>query len=323
MIVTAQTASELTNAAAPIVSVVICTHNRGFYLRKAIASVVGQDMPASEYELIIVDNKSTDDTAEVAASFAAPNVRYIHEPQLGLCFARNTGWRNAAGTYVAYLDDDAIAEPGWLASIKAAFESDPAAGVVGGKVDPIWEGERPAWMSDNVSFSLTIVDWSIEPKQIPDVRVEWLVGANMAIPRSVLAEVGGFDPRLDRIGTNMLSGGDVFLQKQILGRGYTCLYHPGMAVRHLVPPSRLHKKWFRRRYYWQGVSDAVMELITDNPSTLGRFWRGLVRAGELLAKPRALVEIFLPTDHPDKFQERCFTIIAIGHVVGLLGVARR
>jgi glucosyl-dolichyl phosphate glucuronosyltransferase len=309
--------------ASPRISVVICTHNRGFYLRKAIASVLAQDMPVSEYELIIVDNKSTDDTAEVAASFAAANMRYIHEPQLGLCFARNTGWRNAAGTYVAYLDDDAIAEPGWLASIKAAFESDPAAGVVGGKVDPIWEGERPGWMSDNVSFSLTIVDWSPEPKHIPDVRVEWLVGANMAMPRAVLAEIDGFEPRLDRIGTNMLSGGDVFLQKRILERGYTCLYHPGMAVRHLVPPSRLHKKWFRRRYYWQGVSDAVMELITDNPSTLGRIRRGIVRAGKLLAKPRALIEIFLPTDDPEQFQERCFTIIAIGHVVGLLGVARR
>jgi len=95
----------------PRISVVICTHNRGFYLRKAITSVLAQDMPASEYELIIIDNKSTDDTAQVVASFAAANVRYIHEPQLGLCFARNTGWYSAAGTYVAYLDDDAIAEP--------------------------------------------------------------------------------------------------------------------------------------------------------------------------------------------------------------------
>jgi len=307
----------------PRISVVICTHNRGFYLRKAITSVLAQDMPASEYELIIIDNKSTDDTAQVVASFAAANVRYIHEPQLGLCFARNTGWYSAAGTYVAYLDDDAIAEPGWLASISAAFASDPATGVVGGKVEPIWESERPTWISDNVSFSLTIVDWSTTPKFIPDVRVEWLVGANFAVSKAILAEIGGFEPRLGRTGSNMLSGEEVFLQRQILERGYKCYYHPGMAVRHLVPGSRLHKKWFRRRYYWQGVSDAVMELIIDNPSTFGRIWRGILRAGKLLAKPRALVETLLPTDDPEQFQERCFTIIAIGHVVGLLGVARR
>lgn len=308
---------------SPGISVVICTHNRAFYLRQAIESVLAQDMPTAEYELLIVDNRSSDNTTEVCASFSADNVRYVYEAELGLCHARNRGWREARGRFIAYLDDDAIAEPGWLAAIKQAFTAVPTPGVVGGRVDPIWEGERPPWMSDNVSFSLTIVDWSSEPKIIPDVRVEWLVGANMAMPKAVLAEVGGFEPRLDRIGTQMLSGGDVFLQKRILERGHSCLYYPAMAVRHLVPRARLQKNWFRRRYYWQGVSDAVMELIADNPTKLGRVARGLARAGKLLARPYSLIQVLLPTDEPECFQARCFKIIEIGHIIGMLGIARR
>jgi len=309
---------------APLLSVVICTHNRAAYLRKAVASALAQELPGSEFEVLVVDNRSTDDTARVCADFAgAPNLRYVHEPRLGLCHARNTGWRSARGTYVVYLDDDAIAEPGWLASAKAAFEIEPDTGVVGGRVDPIWEGERPAWLSDDIALSLTIVDWSPEPKRIPDVRVEWLVGANMAIRADVLAEVGGFDPRLDRVGNNMLSGGDVFLQKQILERGHACVYHPGMAVRHLAPKSRLTKRWFARRYYWQGISDAVMELIAADPSPGRRLRLALGRAARLLARPRALLNLLRPSDDPARFQERCFTLIEVGHVAGLLGAARR
>lgn len=315
---------EKSRGAPPLISAVICTHNRADYLRKAIASALAQDFPPSDYEVLVVDNRSSDHTAQVCASFeAAGNVRYVHEPQLGLCHARNTGWRNARGTYIAYLDDDAIAEPGWLASIKAAFGVSPMPGMVGGKVDPIWESKRPPWLSDDVARSLTIVDWAPEPRLIPNARVEWLAGANMAIPAAILSEIGGFEPMLDRIGGNMLSGGDVFLQKRILARGYSCFYHPGMAVRHLVPRSRLEKRWFTHRYYWQGISDAVMELITDNPPPSRRFLRALGWAGRLLAHPRAIASLILPSNSPKRFQHRCYTLVEVGHIIGLLGAARR
>ena len=121
----------------------------------------------------------------------------------------------------------------------------------------------------------------------------------------------------------MLSGEEVFLQRQVLKLGHSCFYEPDMSIRHLVPASRLHKPWFRRRCFWQGVSDAVMELISDNPSPLARGRRGLFRAWRLLARPRALVEIFLPTEDPDRFQARCFKIIEIGYMAGMLGLARR
>jgi glycosyltransferase involved in cell wall biosynthesis len=310
---------------APSISVVICTHNRAAYLRTAIASVFAQDFPRENFELLVVDNRSTDETRAVCDEFAAAeNFRYVYESTLGLCYARNCGWRNARGRYVAYLDDDAIAEPGWLAVIEKAFAwEDPEPGIVGGKVNPIWEAERPKWISDGIALGLTIVDWSDRPMRIPDVRVHWLVGANMAVPAAVLRAVGGFEPALDRIGNKLLTGGDVFLQHQILERGYVCFYHPGMAVRHLVPRSRLQKGWFLRRYYWQGISDAVAEVIVDRHSWGRRLGSAIQRTGRLLAKPRRLIELVLPTDDPRRFEQRCFTLIEVGHIAGLLGAGGR
>src|SRR5262249_46367751 len=141
---------------------------------------------------------------------SAGNVRYISEPKIGASIARNTGWRSARGRYIGFFDDDAIACEGWLAGIVEAFATTPNLGIVGGRVDPIWEAPRPAWLSDDVALSLSVLDWSSVPKIIEDSSVEWLISANMAVPACVLAEVGGFHPRLDRYGTRLLSSGDVF-----------------------------------------------------------------------------------------------------------------
>ena len=196
------------------------------------------------FEVVVVDNASSDATPGVAQSFQDRiALRYVREERIGLCVARNTGWRAASGRYVVFFDDDAIARPGWLRAIKATFErAGPSAGVIGGRVDPIWEASRPSWLADEIAGSLTIVHWGDDEKVIRDIRLEWLVGANMALPKHLLADIGGFHPWLDRVGNNLLSSGDVFLQKEVMRRGYECLYVPAIAVEHLVPASRLTQK---------------------------------------------------------------------------------
>ena len=109
---------------------------------------------------------------------AAGAIRYIREEQIGLCIARNRGWRAAHGRYIAFFDDDAIAQPGWLKTVRQAFESAPGAGVIGGPVAPIWEGARPCWLADEIAGSLTIIDWGGCAKVIQDIRREWLAGAS-------------------------------------------------------------------------------------------------------------------------------------------------
>jgi len=171
---------------------IICTYNGARHLAKTIESLVDQSMPEENYEIIIVDNCSTDSTKEVIDRFAkAKNIRYIYESTLGLSFARNAGWRNARGKYAAYLDDDGEASRTWLEKIVEAFESiKPRPGCIGGKVEPIWEAPRPSWLSDELLSFLTIINWSDTPRFLHDLSQEFLVGTNIAIPVKVLEEVG-------------------------------------------------------------------------------------------------------------------------------------
>jgi glycosyltransferase involved in cell wall biosynthesis len=285
--------------------------------------VLVQEPAGFGFELLVVDNASVDRTASVCAEYTScRRLRYLHEPRLGLCRARNTGWQAAAGRYVAYLDDDAVAAPGWLRAIADGFRRSPEPGVVGGPVRPIWEAPRPHWLDDELAVGLTIIDWSPVAKLIPDLHLEWLVGANLAVPVRLLRDIGGFHPSLDRVGQRMLSSGDVFLQQQIQSRGRDCFYHPDMAVAHLVPASRLTQRWFVNRYYWQGISDAVMQLLVERPTGARRAVLALGRALRLLGSPRLQRALCYRGEDPVRFTARCFALIELGHVAGLAWTAR-
>jgi glucosyl-dolichyl phosphate glucuronosyltransferase len=317
--------SAAATAPQPTVSVVICTRNRADLFDKAMASVVAQHYPPAAYEIVVVDNGSTDHTAEVARRYESlANVRYLLEPRIGLCVARNTGWRAARADIVALFDDDAVAGPGWLAAIADAFlRNGRDVGVIGGPVEPIWMARRPDWLTDDIAGALTIVDWGADEKPILDLRREWLVGANMAAPKAVLAEVGGFHPWLDRVGSNLLSSGDVHLQQEIVRRGYRCLYVPSMAISHLAPPSRLTQPWFVKRFYWQGVSDAVMDIIRTAPSRRRRLRLAAQRLRRLAASPARLKALALPTAEAGTFRAKCLALIDVGYAWGILGATGR
>ncbi len=307
-----------------LISAIICTHNRAGYLTKAIQSLIDQCTPKENYEIIIVDNCSTDATKEaVMQFFGKANVRYLYEPTLGVTSARNTGWRNAQGKYIAYLDDDAIACPVWLDKILEVFKTvKPRPGCVGGKAVPIWEGTRPVWLSDWLLHGLAIIDWSDTPHVLTNISVEWLVSANIAFPREILENVGGFNTRLCRQGNNLLSNGEVFLEKQIIQQGYTCFYHPEIMISHHIFKSRLCQAWFKRRYYWQGISDAVMQILQESPSTLQRLRLAVSKAKILLQSPEKLKRLLLPTKDPEQFTQKCFDLIMLGHIYGLLRIAK-
>lgn len=303
-------------------SVIICTHNRVDYLAKAIKSLLCQTLPKQYFEIIVVDNCSTDATNAVVEQFCAEGVQYVFEPQLGLSHARNTGWQHSQGKYIAYLDDDAIASPSWLATILAVFEETyPQPGCIGGKTQGIWEADRPEWVSDELVTCLTVIDWFDTPYELKDLAQQWLVGANIAFLREALERVGGFAAGLDRIGNKLLSGGDVFLQKQIQKAGYTCYYHPEVLVWHHIPKTRLNQQWFVQRYFWQGVSDVMMDSIEYQPSGFKRLTYGGLKLGSILLSPQKLANLLLPRRTPKGFTQKCFTLIQLGQIYGLLGAA--
>ncbi len=305
------------------ISVIICTHNRAELLRKALESIVNQDFPKEHYEILVVDNASTDHTKEVAKAFlGAANLRYVYEGRLGLCIARNSGWQAARGEYVAYFDDDAIALPGWLSAVQEGFSMAPDVGIVGGPAAPIWEESPPSWLTVHLAGALSIINYGPTSKRIEDVYKETLIGTNMAIARKVLEEVGGFHPSLDRVGENLLSNGDLYLQKEVIRRGYGCYYNPNMAIDHLVPAARLRRSWFIKRFYWQGISDAVMYQVEKVTSPRERLRLALQKLTAFLLSPLKFLYRLLRAKQPRPFNAVCDAIIGIGFVFGVLGFVR-
>ena len=318
------------------ISVIICTHNRAKYLKKAIESLVNQTLSKEQYEIIVVDNASVDNTRKAIERLSGNtnintqtenrelrivNLRYIYEPMLGLSRARNTGWQNAKGEYVAYLDDDAIASTDWLENILDTFgKVNPNPGCIGGKVEPMWTVQRPAWISDKLLGQLTILDWGPEPVFLGNEQ--WFVGANMAFPKSILQETGGFQVNLGRIGNKLLSMEEVFLRKELEKREYKCFYHPQILVKHYILPQRLTKKWFLDRAYWNGASSGIMDIHERSLSILKRFFKGLATILRILSSPKEMFCLMFPKNDPERFAVKCSVLARIGHVMVLWGFIR-
>jgi glycosyltransferase involved in cell wall biosynthesis len=302
------------------ISVVICTLHRPLQLRLALRSVLAQTLAPDRYEILIVDNGSSVETERLVQSefSGAVNLRYIREGTLGLSSARNTGWQQACGEYVAYLDDDATACPRWLEIILRLFEGKQGMpGCVGGKIDLVWEVPPPSWLSPELMGYLGRVDWSDIPCQLPENQ--WLGGGNIAFPRHLLAEIGGFKNQLGRIGAKLLSSEEILVRQQLEARGHGCFYDPEIQVSHYVPMARMTRAWFRRRCYWQGVSNALLQVHRDVLSRSTRLriaGRELVR---LLASPRRLVDLGCPVRDSACFLRQCGEISRVGYVAGLLG----
>ena len=243
------------------ISVVLCTYNHADYLNKSLTSLISQSLPEEQFEIIVVDNASRDHTKEIIRNFSGTrNLRCLYEPKLGLSIARNRGWQNAQGDYVAFLDSDAIASRDWLGRIKKRFESSqPKPAAVGGRIMPIWEGSRPDWLSQDLEPYLGIIDWSKTPFIIDDENPYYLAGSNIAYRRDVLQRMNGFSDCLGRRGQNLLSNEEILLQKEITHLNLFYFYDPDIYVYHHVKSHCLHKKWFYKRFFWQGISDVILE----------------------------------------------------------------
>jgi len=305
---------------APEISAVICTHNRASYLSKAVDSLDRQSLPASRYEVIVVDNCSSDGTRELIArrEEEMENLRYLFEPVLGLSAARNRGLSEAKGTYVAYLDDDAVADPDWLEwGIRVHEERGGKLGFLGGRVRPIWGTERPAWLSDDLLPFLSIADLGEAPIEVGGAS--GLVGASMVFRRRALQDAGGFPEALGRKGTSLLSNEELQLKKRLQQKGLVSLYHPNVAVSHHVVAVRTTKPWFRRRLYWQGRSDAVWWRIDTRASSWHRAKRVATTS---VAVVKAIAEWLLYStlrrERGLSFSKECRVLMAFGHLAGLL-----
>jgi len=249
-------------AAAPRLSAVICTYDRYAILPRAIDSLLSQSLPAQELEIIVVDN-SPDQNGAVdfgARYLHQRQLRYIVSPRPGLSEARNEALSRARGKIIAFMDDDAIAAPGWAEALLKTFtRHGEQLGAAGGPARPLWLSPRPAWLNDALLGHLSIVDFGDAPKLLN--RDQKIVGCNMAFDTELLrTKIGGFNPKLGRHGPelSLLSNGEPSVLDAVHEAGRLIAYAPEAAVDHAIDPSRLTQSWFRRRAAWQAVSDYLM-----------------------------------------------------------------
>ncbi len=243
----------------PHLDVVICTHNRSAELARVLSKLVAQEPVSSlSWSVLVVDNASSDGTAAVAKSHASElPLSYVHEPTLGLTHARQRGLAETTGEWIAYVDDDNLLEPGWIAAIGRAIESKPPAGGFGGRVLLQWTVAPPLAASD-FGFCFAEQDLGDDPKE-----VESLVGAGMVLSRKALHECGwASGPMLDdRIGTRLISGGDVEMALRVRAAGYALHYVPTAVLQHRMPPSRATARYLLRINQSLGATSAVVSLL--------------------------------------------------------------
>jgi glucosyl-dolichyl phosphate glucuronosyltransferase len=296
-------------------SAIICTHNRAESLPATLASLRRQDAIPEGFEVIVVDNASTDGTPAVVAAAqrewpGAPDaLRLVHEPRLGLNHARNRGIAEARGEVVAFLDDDAVAVPGWLGELTRAYRPDPDVWCVGGKVSPRWpDGSRPAWLPRTLETYLGIVEWDA-PRLCH--HPAYPIGTNLSFRREAFAALGGFDPRLDRVGRMLLSCGDSEMCWRVERAGKRVSYTPAALAHHVIPRSRLTPSWFQARYYWQGRSVAVLDGLY---LSRGEVWRRTVGHARALAPSlaRRVVKGWGRTEWD--LVRRCSLLLSAGYV---------
>jgi len=298
------------------ISVTIQTYNRAEELRATLRTLAHlETSEQDEYELIVVDNNSSDHTRQVVRD-AAPNfagrLRYVRESRQGLSHARNRAITEARYEVVAFLDDDVNVDRAWLRNLAFTFSSGDYA-AVGGRALLVYPTTRPAWLGDRTEGLLTKMDYGMEPRT---AVADELYGVNLSFRKKWLRSQGGFRTDLGRVGKCLLGGEETELLERIAAAGGKLLYAPSVLVGHRVAPDRLRRRWFWSRCYWGYRGQARVTPTSElGPLEMLRWTVRLIRS--VLSVGRATL-MHGPSSEECFYQTRVFAS-RYGYWVGLLG----
>ena len=238
-------------------SLIVATYNRAESLITALQSVVEQTAPKEEWECVVVNNNSTDDTAARFKTFAEdhPDVqlRMVDEQRQGLSYARNRGIGESEGEYIAIIDDDERIAPDFIASYIALFDSTSDPMAAGGPIVAEYPSGMPRWMSSFTERPIAnTMYFGDKVTLFPAGRIPG--GGNMAIRRSAIRRYGVFDTSLGYVGEKLIGGEecDLFERLQIAEAKY--YYVPGAVMYHIIPKEKLTQEYLSRLSYNVGVS---------------------------------------------------------------------
>jgi glycosyltransferase involved in cell wall biosynthesis len=257
----------------PDVSIVLPTYNRSPNLRRTLASVLGQQTTA-HYEVIVVDNNSTDGTrADVERTIAegAP-VRYLLEPNQGVSYARNAGIRMARAPLIAFVDDDVSVASDWIETICRFFDQHPEMDCVGGKVLPVWEGEPPAWLTRDNWAPVALLDLGDTSRIIDAGSPLCLLTANLACRREIFERVGLFGTELQRVHDGIGSMEDHEWLLRFWAAGRQAMYVPELRAVTDVPRRRMTRGYHRRWHFGHGHYFSLVRDVYFEASNTGRLF---------------------------------------------------
>ncbi len=260
------------------VTVAICTWNRSRLLAQTLEGLTKAVVPHGlTWEVLVVDNNSTDETKSVALTFNERlPLKYLLEPILGLCQARNRALMESCGQYVLFIDDDVLVGEDWLSAFARTARRFPQAAAFGGPIEPWWVAEAdPLFLEvfPRLKIGFAAIDHKREEGPLPsDLQI---YGANMAFKKAVLGSLR-FDPRLGQRGKNEKRNDEIEFVSRLRVNGGVVFWVPGMRVQHYVDPARMRLSYLRRITIGEGRADARLKGIPAG----ARLWgapRWLVR----------------------------------------------
>lgn len=256
-------------------SVIIPTLNRCDMLTDALASVCAQSFPSDEYEIIVVDNGSTDGTSELIKRLnqkGSKPIRYVYEAQPGYHYACHAGARAARGELLAYTDDDAVITRGWLAALASAYDR-PQVGAAGGPIHVRWRSQPPDWVLPLGTFGH--LDYGPDYQEL--YWPQTIYGGSFSVRKQALFEVGGFNPGTS-VEDRLVGDGETGLCRKLYSAGWKIVYVPDALIYHVQDGATITLSKVRHRYAQQARFRAYADYKAQRQSTV----RLLRRAGRML-----------------------------------------
>ena len=278
-------------------TIIICTYNRAKYIGPLLESLWRNDFDKARYEILVVDNNSTDDTPQVCQSFAEAHpeqtFRYVQEHEQGLSAARNKGVTEARGEVVIFVDDDALVDAHYIAYYMDYLEQHPEVMAAGGPIEPLYETAEPAWMTKYTRALLCgWMNYGDAVRCYPSGRYPG--GGNAAYRAEVFRRVGLFNTALGRKGTSLMASEEKDIFDKMASQGMTVHYLPGPVLHHIIPQYKLEKDYFDRLTRQIGISEHKRTLALSPAKFLRRLFDEAIKWGGTLV----LMLGHLCTGHP-------------------------
>lgn len=243
---------------APLATVIICTRDRSESLKRTLTSIVTAARKVSDnWELLVVNNGSTDSTKIVVSEFADQlPLREVFEPEAGLSNARNAGVRQSTGKFILWTDDDVLVDDNWLSVYFQAFKDIPQHAIFGGRTTPVYEAPEQEWFKANEDAlcSLLAIRNDLAWTEIRKDRVPY--GLNYAV-RGDEQRLHLYDPNLGVAPGRRGGGEEVAVIRTILASGFSGVWLWDATVYHLIPASRQSESYIHQFYSAHGYDHPV------------------------------------------------------------------